>query len=421
MGAAERLAGGRSGNGEGVRRAVRAGAAEVLPSSLPPEPQDVYEMEVDTKAPVFRQQWRQSPAQEAEIRSWVEEILNAGLIRPSSSPHRAPTFCVKKPVGWQIVHDYQAMNNHPRFCEGFARDAGPLFDMLKPKENPQQKAKLTWTSEQTQRFERLKERVSSTPVIAIADFQKPFYLRMDASDFSIGDKPFVVETLEDVFSQKRISRRIARWYDELSEYAVTFKYIPGKSNIVADGISRRADFQERHALQAIISVSAVQSRMETGVQALIEEAVNRYSEDPHTENIIRALKTNAPWAQPRDPSVADVGERDVGDDGEQRREANAHVERGHGNNGRHRSGPGAVGGAKRTPLSGRVDEEWHSQQDSRLAVGTRGLSRHGGQGTRLRATAATEQNLRARAHIETACSASCIARRSEHAHEERGR
>ncbi|KAJ8520082.1 hypothetical protein ON010_g17993 [Phytophthora cinnamomi] len=50
------------------------------------------------------------------------------------------------------------------------------------------------------------------------------------------------------------------------------------------------------------------------------------------------------------PICADVGERDVGGDGEQRREANAHVDRGHGDDGRHRSGPGAVGGAKRTLL-----------------------------------------------------------------------
>ncbi|OWZ09236.1 hypothetical protein PHMEG_00018097 [Phytophthora megakarya] len=42
----------------------------------------------------------------------MEEMLKAGLIRPSSSPHGAPTFCVKKAVGWCIVHDYRAMNNH---------------------------------------------------------------------------------------------------------------------------------------------------------------------------------------------------------------------------------------------------------------------------------------------------------------------
>ncbi|OWZ02563.1 polyprotein [Phytophthora megakarya] len=69
-------------------------------------------MEVDTEQPIFRQQWRRSPAQEREIRTWVEEMLKAGRIRPSLSPHGAPTFCVKKAVGWRIVHDYRAMNNH---------------------------------------------------------------------------------------------------------------------------------------------------------------------------------------------------------------------------------------------------------------------------------------------------------------------
>jgi len=45
------------------------------------------------------------------------------------------------------------------------------------------------------------------------------------------DKPFTVEidhqSLEIVFAQKGISRRIARWYNELMEYQVKFKYIPG--------------------------------------------------------------------------------------------------------------------------------------------------------------------------------------------------
>lgn len=39
------------------------------------------------------------------------------------------------------------------------------------------------------------------------------------------DRPFIVETdhksLETIFKQKSISRRIARWYDELSEYQFT--------------------------------------------------------------------------------------------------------------------------------------------------------------------------------------------------------
>ena len=47
-------------------------------------------------------------SQEAEIEAWVKKMLKVGLIRPSMSPHGAPTFCVKKSggEGWRIVHDY---------------------------------------------------------------------------------------------------------------------------------------------------------------------------------------------------------------------------------------------------------------------------------------------------------------------------
>ncbi|GMG14591.1 unnamed protein product [Phytophthora fragariaefolia] len=108
------------------------------------------------------------------------------------------------------------------------------------------------------------------------------------------DKPFIVETddksLETVFSQKSISRRIARWYDELSEYPVTFKYITGASNTVADGISRRADFEDGHSLETIAAATCVRARVKRGMNAVVSEIVQRYSEDPHTQKIILALR-----------------------------------------------------------------------------------------------------------------------------------
>ncbi|OWZ14012.1 LOW QUALITY PROTEIN: reverse transcriptase [Phytophthora megakarya] len=39
-------------------------------------------------------------------------MLDAVYIRPSTSPHYAPTFSIKKRVGWRIVHDYRAFNLH---------------------------------------------------------------------------------------------------------------------------------------------------------------------------------------------------------------------------------------------------------------------------------------------------------------------
>ncbi|OWY91772.1 Retroelement, partial [Phytophthora megakarya] len=166
--------------------------------------------------------------------------------------------------------------------------------MLKSKEHS-----LMWTTTLRHPFDQLKCQIGQTPVLAIADFTKGFFVRMDASDFAMeGDKngeaverpvafagrkfkaaegnysireiellailfalrtwhvylldrPFVVDTnhksLETVFKQKTISRRIARWYDELAEYRFELRYIEGNRNEVADGISRRPDFMTTHS------------------------------------------------------------------------------------------------------------------------------------------------------------------------------
>ncbi|GMF52482.1 unnamed protein product [Phytophthora fragariaefolia] len=63
----------------------------------------VHEMElVPGHGAIFRQQWRLSPEQTNTLKEWLKEMLEAGLIRPSISPHGAPTFCFKKPAGWPV-------------------------------------------------------------------------------------------------------------------------------------------------------------------------------------------------------------------------------------------------------------------------------------------------------------------------------
>jgi len=66
----------------------------------------------DPNLAMYRQQWRQSPEQQREIVRWVEDMVKKKLIRPSISPHAAPTFCIRKPVGWRIVHDHRYLNSN---------------------------------------------------------------------------------------------------------------------------------------------------------------------------------------------------------------------------------------------------------------------------------------------------------------------
>ncbi|POM62712.1 hypothetical protein PHPALM_28091 [Phytophthora palmivora] len=81
-----------------------------LPAELPPAEHGEHQKDIKNEDPVFRQHWRQSPVQEVEITRWIREMKTAGLIPRSMSPHGARTFCVRKPDGWRIVHDYRAMD-----------------------------------------------------------------------------------------------------------------------------------------------------------------------------------------------------------------------------------------------------------------------------------------------------------------------
>lgn len=68
------------------------------------------EIELADDIPVVRKQFRLSDSMKKAIREWTQEMLAAGIIRPSKSPYTSPTFCVKKPVGWRIVHNFRAIN-----------------------------------------------------------------------------------------------------------------------------------------------------------------------------------------------------------------------------------------------------------------------------------------------------------------------
>ncbi|KAF4148304.1 RNase H-like domain found in reverse transcriptase, partial [Phytophthora infestans] len=73
------------------------------------------------------------------------------------------------------------------------------------------------------------------------------------------DKPFVVETdhrsLETIFTQKIISRRVAGWYDELSEQ-VRERFEQGFASLVKEATDRYADVNFTAMLELHLGANA---------------------------------------------------------------------------------------------------------------------------------------------------------------------
>lgn len=180
-----------------------------------------------------------------------------------------------------------------KFCLGFAKITGCLFSLTSPK------SIWRWTEEHQVAFEKVKAMISTSPVLTQPDIEKardgsrPFVICTDASTVGLGavlcqegdDRqlhpvyfaskclskaerryhvtdlealavvfavrrfhmfiyglPTVVLTdhqpLTALFSRSNVSARVLRWSLELQRYNLEIRYVKGKTNVVADALSR---------------------------------------------------------------------------------------------------------------------------------------------------------------------------------------
>ena len=74
---------------------------------------------------------------------------------------------------------FRLCSYYRRFSKGFSQLAAPLTDLTK-------KVAFFWTKEAQKTFDKLKEVMSSCPVLAIPDFSLPFVVECDAFREGIG-------------------------------------------------------------------------------------------------------------------------------------------------------------------------------------------------------------------------------------------
>ncbi|GFW24739.1 retrovirus-related Pol polyprotein from transposon 17.6 [Trichonephila clavipes] len=175
-----------------------------------------------------------------------------------------------------------------KFIANFSEIARPLSNLTK------KKAFWKWSEEEEKAFQTLKQCLVSPPILKQADFSKPFLIRTDASNYALGAVLLQGEDKEEhpvefatrllnpaernystterealavvwalnkfrgyidgasitvasdhqplmwLMKLKSPTGRLARWALQLQSFNHNMEYIPGKSNVVADMLSRPA-------------------------------------------------------------------------------------------------------------------------------------------------------------------------------------
>ena len=218
---------------------------------------------------------------------FLVHVISSGHVRPSKEKTKAVReFPV--PTDVRKVREFVGLANFYRsFVPNFSSIVAPLTSLTK------KDTEFIWNDEQQQAFERLKQLLTDSPVLALFDPTLPLTLSTDASNVGLGavlsqkdldNKSRVIgfwssklnehearysaseleclavvravehfkvyldgthfEVLSDcsclrwLFNMSNPSSRLFRWSVKLSAFDFTVRYRPGSTNQVADALSR---------------------------------------------------------------------------------------------------------------------------------------------------------------------------------------
>ncbi|KAF1324825.1 reverse transcriptase, partial [Globisporangium splendens] len=228
-----------------------------------------------------------------------------------------------------------------KYTRNYAVLVQPLTQLLK------KDVEWKWSKDHQTAFEEVKRSLREAPVLALPNHDKSFHVVCDASDYAIGcalmqhddeghervvlcqsrqlrpaernylvhDKEllamkyslvkfrvyllgkerFVIYTdhasLRTAVKTPHLSQRMARWFSFFAEYNFVVHYKPGKTNILADALSRRPDYDPKTksedtdgACRLCEDVQAIAVRAATTVR---EEIVEGYKSDETCQDLLK--------------------------------------------------------------------------------------------------------------------------------------
>jgi hypothetical protein len=191
----------------------------------------------------------------------------------------------KQPTSASEIRSFLGLAGYyRRLIEGFSKIARPMTELLR------KDTKFVWSEACERSFQELKRRLTSAPVLVLPNNQKSFVVYCDASrqglgcvlmqegrvvayalrqlriheqnypthdielaavvhslkiwrHYLIGNKCEIYtdhKSLKYIFTQSDLNLRQRRWLELIKDYDLEIHYHPGKANVVADALSRKA-------------------------------------------------------------------------------------------------------------------------------------------------------------------------------------
>ncbi|WVZ64658.1 hypothetical protein U9M48_014152 [Paspalum notatum var. saurae] len=223
---------------------------------------------------------------------WLKEVSFLGHILSEKRVAVDPSK-VKDVLNWKQPETVTEIRSflglagyYRRFIKDFSKTAKPMTSLTK------KNAKYVWSSNCEEAFQTLKKLLTSAPVLAQPDVTKPFDVYFDASGSGFGcvlmqegrviayasrqlrkhkanypthdlELTAVVhalkiwrhyllgntchiytdhKSLKYILTQPELNMRQRRWLELIKDYDLEIHYHPGKANVVADALSRKAHY-----------------------------------------------------------------------------------------------------------------------------------------------------------------------------------
>nr|GFD38137.1 hypothetical protein [Tanacetum cinerariifolium] len=99
--------------------------------------------------------------------------------------------------------------------------------------------KFVWNEEREKSFEELKQRLVSTPVLTLPSGSGGFQIYSDAFKKGLGCV-LMQHGKVIAYASRQLKPYERRWLELLKDYDTNIQYHPGKTNVVADALSRKS-------------------------------------------------------------------------------------------------------------------------------------------------------------------------------------